>query len=59
VRPQAGIVFFFAGADAWSLADVQAPVRLRLYRAIASEVFVLDGRDQRIAVTVIAVTVRE
>lgn len=39
------------GGQAWSLADIQAPARLRLYRAIASEVFVLDGRDQRIAVT--------
>jgi len=38
------------GASGWSLADVQAPARLRLYRAIASEVFVLDGRDQRITV---------
>ena len=38
------------GGRAWSLADIQAPARLRLYRAIASEVFVLNGRDQRIAV---------
>jgi pyridoxine/pyridoxamine 5'-phosphate oxidase len=39
------------GGHAWSLADIHPPARLRLYRAIASEVFVLDGRDQRIAVT--------
>jgi hypothetical protein len=38
------------GGHAWSLADIQSPARLRLYRAIASEVFVLNGRDQRIAV---------
>jgi len=40
------------GASGWSLADVQAPARHRLYRAIASEVFVLDGHDQRIAVQI-------
>ena len=51
-----GIAVFSArsqaqGSHAWSLDDVQAPARLRLHRAIASEVFVLNGRDQRIAVT--------
>jgi hypothetical protein len=40
------------GGRAWSLADVQAPARLRLYRAIASEIFVLDGHDQRVPVTI-------
>jgi hypothetical protein len=40
------------GASGWSLADVQSPARLRLYRANASEAFVLDGRDQRISVQI-------
>jgi len=31
------------GASAWSLADVREPAPLRLYRAVAAEVFVLDG----------------
>jgi pyridoxine/pyridoxamine 5'-phosphate oxidase len=42
------------GESSWTLADVQAPARHRLYRAIASEVFVLDGRDQRITVQIVA-----
>jgi hypothetical protein len=38
------------GADAWTRTDVLAPARLRLYRATASETFVLDRHDQRIPV---------
>jgi nitroimidazol reductase NimA-like FMN-containing flavoprotein (pyridoxamine 5'-phosphate oxidase superfamily) len=38
------------GGDAWTLADVQAPARLRLYRAVAEEQYVGD-RDDRIPVT--------
>jgi uncharacterized protein YhbP (UPF0306 family) len=39
------------GAGEWTLADVSPPSHLRLYRATASEAFVLDSRDQRVAVT--------
>lgn len=35
---------------AWTLADVQPPARLRLYRASALEHFVLSSGDQRIPV---------
>jgi uncharacterized protein YhbP (UPF0306 family) len=38
------------GAGEWTRADVVELARLRLYRATASEIFVLDGRDQRIPV---------
>jgi hypothetical protein len=38
------------GIRAWSRADVQAPARLRLYRAVATERFVLSGLDTRIPV---------
>ncbi len=38
------------GARAWTEADVQAPARHRLYRAIASEHFVLGPRDERVPV---------
>ena len=32
---------------AWKRADVLPPAKHRLYRAIATELFVLDSRDQR------------
>lgn len=38
------------GIRPWSQADVRPPARHRLYRAAASEHFVLDSRDRRIAV---------
>jgi hypothetical protein len=38
------------GGRAWSLADIQAPARLRLYQVVPSEIFVLDAHDQRIRV---------
>ena len=38
------------GAGEWREADVTAPAPLRLYRARASEHFVLDPHDQRIPV---------
>lgn len=39
------------GAREWTLADVSAPARLRLYRATAAAHFVLGPRDQRVPVT--------
>jgi hypothetical protein len=36
------------GARPWNPQDVCAPASLRLYRAIVSELFVVDGDDQRI-----------
>jgi uncharacterized protein YhbP (UPF0306 family) len=52
-----GIVIFSRrseahGAGEWNLEDVRAPARLRLYRASASEHFVLGPHDRRIAVSV-------
>jgi pyridoxine/pyridoxamine 5'-phosphate oxidase len=41
-----------AGMAAWTAADVAAPARLRLYRAVASEHFVLGETDTRIAVDI-------
>jgi hypothetical protein len=38
------------GARAWAPEDVLGAARLRLYRATASEHWVLDSGDQRIAV---------
>ena len=38
------------GAPAWSRADVEPPARLRLYRAVAAQHFVLSGRDERLPV---------
>jgi Pyridoxamine 5'-phosphate oxidase len=38
------------GADEWTRADVLAPAPLRLYRATASEAFVLGERSERIPV---------
>ena len=47
-----GIEVFSARSQAllgrpWTTADVSAPALLRLYRAAVSELFVLDGDDQR------------
>jgi Pyridoxamine 5'-phosphate oxidase len=39
------------GANEWTRADVLSPARLRLYRATASEHFVLGPQDRRIAVS--------
>jgi nitroimidazol reductase NimA-like FMN-containing flavoprotein (pyridoxamine 5'-phosphate oxidase superfamily) len=36
------------GGVAWSVDDVQPPARHRLYRASATEHFVLDARDERV-----------
>lgn len=38
-------------AGAWTIADVEAPARLRLYVATADEQFVLGDRDERISVS--------
>jgi catechol 2,3-dioxygenase-like lactoylglutathione lyase family enzyme len=40
------------GAPEWTLDDVRAPARRRLYRATAREHWVLGAQDQRIAVSV-------
>jgi hypothetical protein len=40
------------GARKWTLADVREPAPHRLYRATASECFLLDDLDRRIAVVV-------
>ena len=39
------------GGGEFSAAEVLPPARLRLYRATASEQFVLDDRDNRVALT--------
>jgi hypothetical protein len=39
------------GGVPWTLADVEPPARLRLYRAAASDQYVLDANDRRIAVS--------
>jgi Pyridoxamine 5'-phosphate oxidase len=39
------------GGSEWVLEDVQPPARLRLYRAIASEHFVLEAHDERAPVS--------
>jgi Pyridoxamine 5'-phosphate oxidase len=39
------------GGSEWTLEDVQPPARLRLYRAIASEHFVLGAHDERVPVS--------
>jgi Pyridoxamine 5'-phosphate oxidase len=39
------------GAGEWTQADVLAPARLRLYRATASETFVLGAGDERVQVS--------
>jgi hypothetical protein len=38
------------GGSSWTLDDVRPPRRLRLYRAIASEQWVLDEHDRRVPV---------
>ena len=38
------------GGSEWTLEDVRAPARHRLYRALASEHYVLGPRDQRVRV---------
>jgi hypothetical protein len=53
----AGIAIFTSrseaqGMRAWAKEDVLPPARHRLYRATASEHFVLDPHDQRLPVTV-------
>jgi nitroimidazol reductase NimA-like FMN-containing flavoprotein (pyridoxamine 5'-phosphate oxidase superfamily) len=40
------------GLRAWTREEVMPPARHRLYRAIVSEHFVLDPRDQRLPVSV-------
>jgi nitroimidazol reductase NimA-like FMN-containing flavoprotein (pyridoxamine 5'-phosphate oxidase superfamily) len=40
------------GGRAWTLADVQAPARHRLYQASAVDQYVLDEHDERVPVTV-------
>ena len=40
------------GLPSWTLSDVQAPARHRLYRATALEHFVLSERDERLVVAV-------
>lgn len=39
------------GGDRWTLADVELPARLRLYRATASAHDLLDANDQRVPVS--------
>jgi Pyridoxamine 5'-phosphate oxidase len=39
------------GGSEWTLEDVRPPARLRLYRAIASEHFVLGAHDERVPVS--------
>ena len=39
------------GGREWTTADVQAPAPLRLYRATATEQFVLDEHDERVPVS--------
>lgn len=36
------------GGNAWALPDVEPPARLRLYRATASQHWVLDAGDRRV-----------
>jgi hypothetical protein len=38
------------GLKPWTPGEVTAPARLRFYRATVSELFVIDGFDQRIRV---------
>ena len=40
------------GLPAWTEADVRPPARHRLYRATATEHFVLDPHDRRLPVTI-------
>ena len=43
------------GLPVWTAEDVLPPARHRLYRAIASQHFVLDEHDRRVAVNIEAV----
>jgi uncharacterized protein YhbP (UPF0306 family) len=38
------------GAEAWTVADVEGDSELRLYRAVVSEAWLLDERDNRLPV---------
>ena len=38
------------GGVPWTTADVEPPAHLRLYRAVASDQYVLDANDRRVAV---------
>jgi nitroimidazol reductase NimA-like FMN-containing flavoprotein (pyridoxamine 5'-phosphate oxidase superfamily) len=40
------------GGSEWTLADVQPPARLRLYRAVATDHYILGPDDRRIPVAV-------
>jgi nitroimidazol reductase NimA-like FMN-containing flavoprotein (pyridoxamine 5'-phosphate oxidase superfamily) len=40
------------GGSEWTLEDVQPPARLRLYRAVAADHYILGSDDRRIPVTV-------
>ena len=40
------------GGEAWGVDRVEEPAELRLYRAIASEHWVLDSRDLRVSISV-------
>ena len=42
------------GVGPWSVADVTAPARHRLYRATAMQYYWLDTHDQRIPITLVA-----
>jgi nitroimidazol reductase NimA-like FMN-containing flavoprotein (pyridoxamine 5'-phosphate oxidase superfamily) len=53
---EAGIGVFSArseehGARSWTLEDVTAPARHRLYRAVVSEHFVLGEQDERLPIS--------
>ena len=39
------------GGEEWTAEDVREPARLRLYRATAEAVYVLDEHDQRVEVS--------
>jgi hypothetical protein len=40
------------GGEAWGMDRIEEPAELRIYRAIASEHWVLDSRDLRVAISV-------
>jgi len=53
---EAGLEVYARGSEAaglrvWTRADVVAPARHRIYRAVASEHFILGDRDERVPVT--------
>ena len=53
---EAGLPVFARGSEAaglrvWTRDDVVAPARHRIYRAVASEHFVLGDRDERVPVS--------